>query len=348
MDDVARLAAEDRKDLFGETARRRGLTAPIAEKDFWVCWTLRRLFAGEGMPAGLLFKGGTSLSKVYRAIDRFSEDVDLSLDRADLGFGGPSDPLAASSGKKAKALIDGLAEACRRAIRESLAPRLALAFAEALGQPSGEAWALEPDALDPDGQTLLFRYPSAVSPGVGGRLPAYVQPVVRLELGARADHFPSERHEVTPYAAEEFPDLFARKGCEVKVLAAERTFWEKATILHAWHHAPEGKRFTDRQSRHYYDVVRLHEKGVATKALAQVELLEVVARHKKVFFAAAWARYDEAKPGTLRLTPKPERVAELREDYEKMSEMIFGERPAFEDLLARLGEIEATINALAR
>jgi predicted nucleotidyltransferase component of viral defense system len=79
MDDVARLPAADRADLFSATARRRGLTAEIIEKDFWVCWTLKRLFTLPDPPAGLLFKGGTSLSKVFGVIERFSEDVDLSI-----------------------------------------------------------------------------------------------------------------------------------------------------------------------------------------------------------------------------------------------------------------------------
>src|SRR5436305_13621205 len=100
MDDVAQLPFTDRMDLFLATARRRGLTAEIIEKDFWVCWTLKRIFTLPDPPAGLLFKGGTSLSKVFGVIERFSEDVDLSFDRAGLGFGGESDQFIASTGKR--------------------------------------------------------------------------------------------------------------------------------------------------------------------------------------------------------------------------------------------------------
>jgi hypothetical protein len=101
------MAATDRADLFTTAASRRRLTPEIIEKDFWVCWTLRRLFTMRNLPAGLLFKGGTSLSKVHKAIERFSEDADLSFDRAGLGFGGQNDPLRASSGKKKKESVHG-------------------------------------------------------------------------------------------------------------------------------------------------------------------------------------------------------------------------------------------------
>jgi hypothetical protein len=343
VDAIARLPARDRADLFTAAASRRGLTVEIIEKDFWVCWALRGLFTLEDAPAGLLFKGGTSLSKVYNAIERFSEDVDLSFDRAGLGFGGDDDPLRAPSGKKAKQRLKDLSEACRRTIRERFLPQLRGTFAEALEAPAQDTWGLELDPDDPDRQTLLFRYPA----GVGQRRPAgpaYVRPVVRLEIGARADHWPAEEATVTPYAAEVFPDQFREAHAPVKVLAAERTFWEKATVLHSWFHAPAEKGFSDRQSRHYYDVVRLYETGIGRRALGQTDLLRAVAEHKTVFFAAAWARYDEARPGSLRLVPPDARRAELEQDYRKMREMIFGEAPAFDHILEVLAEIERQVN----
>ena len=160
MDDVARLPISDRTDLFAATARRRALTAAIIEKDFWVCWTLKRIFTLPNPPAGLLFKGGTSLSKVFGVIERFSEDVDLSFDRAGLGFGGESDPLNVTTGKKRKHGLEALTETCQRAIRERLLPQLMAAFGDALGEPPSATWGLDLDEDDPDRQTLLFRYPT--------------------------------------------------------------------------------------------------------------------------------------------------------------------------------------------
>ena len=146
------------------------------------------------------------------------------------------------------------------------------------------------------------------------------------------------------YAAADFPDAFKKPGCNVHVLAAERTFWEKATILHMWHHAPADKKFRDRQSRHYYDVVRLYEHELGQAAIGDTDLLLKVARHKEVFFRAAWARYADAKPGTLRIVPPESRLTELEHDYRKMQEMIFGKPPDFERLLEVLQEIENAIN----
>lgn len=346
MDAIARLPARDRADLFAATAARRGMTAAIIEKDFWVCWSLRRLFTLDDAPAGLLFKGGTSLSKVYNAIDRFSEDVDLSFDRAGLGFGGENDPLRAPSGKKTRQRLKELSAACQQTIRERFPPQLTAVFAEALRAPAADGWALEFDPDDPDRQTLLFRYPA----GIGQRqisAPAYIRPVVRLEIGARSEHWPAEKAAIAPYAAEVFPDQFREPQARVKVLAAERTFWEKATVLHTWYHAPAEKGFSDRQSRHYYDLVRLYENGIGKKALGQTELLLAVAEHKKVFFASAWARYDAAKPGSLRLVPPNTRLTELEQDYRKMQEMIFGEPVPFGHILKVLSEIEGIVNGAA-
>ncbi|WP_437186505.1 nucleotidyl transferase AbiEii/AbiGii toxin family protein [Planctomicrobium sp. SH668] len=344
MDDIARLPIADRTDLFAETARQRGLTPAIIEKDFWVCWTLKRLFTLHNPPAGLLFKGGTSLSKVFGIIERFSEDVDLSFDRAGLGFGGESDPLNATSGKKRKHGLEALTETCQRVIRERLLPQLIESFGNALGEPPSTSWDLELAEDDPDGQTLLFHYP-AESRDHPADEPAYIRSAVRMEFGARSDHWPAIEATVTSYAAEDFPNIFKEAGCQVHVLAAERTFWEKATVLHMWHHAPADKKFRDRQSRHYYDVVRLYEHDLGRAAIKDTELLLKVARHKEVFFPAAWARYTEAKPGTLRIVPPDARLPELEQDYRKMQEMIFGEPPAFERLLDMLRRIEAEINA---
>ena len=149
---------------------------------------------------------------------------------------------------------------------------------------------------------------------------------------------------VTPYAAADFPHVFKELGCKVLALAAARTFWEKVTVLHMWHHASADKKFRDRQSRHYYDVVRLYEHELGKAAVKDTDLLLKVARHKEVFVPVAWARYADAKPGTLRIVPPDARLPELEQDYRKMQEMIFGEPPTFKRLLEVLREIEQAVN----
>lgn len=134
MDEIARLPAQDRADLFQKAARIRADMRPtLIEKDFWVCWTLKRIFTLTSPPAGLVFKGGTSLSKVYQAIDRFSEDVDLSFDRAALGFGSENDPAKAPSRQKETKRLDDLSATCRKMIRDRFLPQLSATFAADLG-----------------------------------------------------------------------------------------------------------------------------------------------------------------------------------------------------------------------
>lgn len=337
MDDIARLAPSNLADLFRAAAAAKGLPEAIMEKDFWVCWVLKRIFSLDKLPAGVLFKGGTSLSKVYGVIDRFSEDVDLSFDRAGLGFGGTDDPMLAASKKKQAAAVESLAEACKVAVREKLKPQLAEAFEAALG--TKDTWSLESATDDADDATLLFRYPSSSVQSA-----AYITPMVRLELGARSDQWPAETGVVRPFASEVFPEQFKVAECQVKTLAAERTFWEKATLLHKWHHAPKERRFPDRQSRHYYDLYCIYKHPIGEKALTDLSLLASVAKHKQVFFAQAWARYDLAEPGTLRLVPPDHRLSELEKDYKAMGQMIFGAPPNFSELIATLAELEARIN----
>lgn len=343
MDDIARLAVTDRTELFAATADRRGLTTEIIEKDFWVCWTLKRLFTLPDPPAGLLFKGGTSLTKVFGIIERFSEDVDLSFNRAELGFSGESDPLNALTGKKRKHGLEALTKICQRVIREKLLPQLMAVFNDALGKSSAATWTLKLAEDDTDNQTLLFNYPTGNRSRPADE-PAYIHKAVRLEIGARSDHWPAIQAMVMSYAAADFPNVFKEPGCMVHALAAERTFWEKVTVLHTWFHAPADKKFRDRQSRHYYDVVRLFQHELGQTAIRDISLLLKVARHKEVFFPAAWARYGEAKPGTLRIVPPDSRLPELEQDYRKMQEMIFGEPPAFKQMLEVLGEIERQVN----
>ncbi len=238
MDNAATMPAERRAELFRETAARRSLSVDLIEKDFWVCWSLHRLFSRMAdLPATLLFKGGTSLSKVFNAIDRFSEDVDLSLNREGLGFGDERDPYVAASRKQVRRWIDELTARCVDEIRTSVLPMPIDDFTNILGA-SGETWSLAISASDP--QTVLFTYPrgrSARSSAAG-----YVQPQVRLEIGARSDHWPVLDGTVEPYAATEFPNVFEDQQTTVRTLAAERSFWEKVALLHAEHHRPAPER----------------------------------------------------------------------------------------------------------
>lgn len=149
------------------------------------------------------------------------------------------------------------------------------------------------DAEDP--QTLLFAYPRSLGHYDQS---AYVRPTVRLEFGARFDHLPSEQKQIAPYIHTEFPNLIENPTITVKTLAAERTFWGKATILHMLFHRDPKKPLGERMSRHYYDLVQLARSDIKEKALNDLDLLIAVADHKNVYFRSAWAKYEEARPPT--------------------------------------------------
>ena len=163
-------------------------------------------------------------------------------------------------------------------------------------------------------------------------------------MGARSDHWPCETKPVTPYVAEQFPQGFREPSCAVKVLSLERTFWEKATILHAEFYRPVDKPMPERFSRHYCDVYELIRKGVSNVAVKRLELLARVAEHKNLFFRSSWAKYGEAAKGTLRIAPPEHRLKALREDYAKMQQMFFGEPPEFERMIGTLTQWETEFN----
>ena len=338
MDRFAKLSPEERRIYFEGTAAPRNMQAQIVEKDFWVCWTLQELFRLPTIGDHLIFKGGTSLSKVFEVIERFSEDIDVSIDRGFLGFGGANEPEAGASNKDKQRRIEALRIACQQTIATALFPALRNAMASKL--PGNEKWLLHPDDDDPDQQTLLFDYPTSFASDTAG----YVRRAVKIEMGARADHWPHESRALTSYVADQYPQGFQEGSCTVKVLAAERTFWEKATILHAEFHRPADKAMPDRFSRHYCDFYELVRRGIATSAVAKPELLARVAEHKSLFFKSSWSRYGEATKGTLRIAPPGSRLKALREDYAKMQQMFFGKPPEFEQIIRLLSQWESEFN----
>ncbi len=225
MDTIARAKPKERADLFIAASQQRPAISPaIMEKDFWVCWTLKRIFAFDGFPFGLIFKGGTALSKAFGVIERFSEDVDLSFDRRELGFDAERDPEKAASGVKQKGLLDRLQIECETVIRERFVPILLTDFVSVLGEPK-EGLAQWDVQIDPDErQTVSFHYPPGLA-SQGVAVPAYIRPAVRLEMGARSDSWPANKHCITPYSAELFPQMFTAPSCEVN------TFGGRSNIL---------------------------------------------------------------------------------------------------------------------
>jgi hypothetical protein len=338
MDNFAKLAADERRAYLEEAAGRRNSTNTAIEKDFWVCWTLRQLFSLQGLPP-ICFKGGTSLSKVFGLIHRFSEDIDVSLDREALGFTSKRD-LAdkALSNTKRRQLDKQLREAIQTEVTTKILPQLAESFKSVIGKTG---WELKPSTEAGEEMTLLFSYPNAFE------YTAYIRPQIKIEFG-RGDQWPSKQFPISPYVTEDFPDIFTIPNAVVRVLDAQRTFWEKVTLLHAEHHRPDPPALKLRMSRHWSDIaVMSTDEAFATEKLDLTLLAEVV-KFKKIYFASTWANYDSAFPGTMRLVPNEALHKLLRADYKAMREMFVNEPLSFDEIIARLRALETRINAMAK
>lgn len=340
MQRLFQLPPADRVQLYEQAQQRTGLSPRSLEKDLWVCWTLQQLFSLPGMGEHLFFKGGTSLSKAWSLIDRFSEDIDVVIERGYLGFGGEAGPEHAASRKQQRLRLDALRLACQKCIAEKLQPALAVRLRETLS--AGESWKLEADQADPDSQTLLLQFPSVFP------LDDYLRPSIKIELGARSDTEPHETPVIRPYVSEAFPQLDPSAPFAVRTVAARRTFWEKAMLLHEESFRPPDKPRKSRLARHYYDLWCLITKGVAQQAVDDAGLFSRVARHREIFFRWSWVDYATLRPGALRILPDEAQRAAWASDYRAMrQDMFFTEPPAFDEVLRVVGQFEREFNITA-
>lgn len=332
------LSAQDRRLALENAALGLRLSPVVLEKDFWVSWVLGLLFRESAWAGQLVFKGGTSLSKVFGVIDRFSEDIDLSLQPAFVGVNVQDFEALTSRIKRDTAMAE-MQRLCADKVNGLLLPTLEAAISQALGPAANGAWlrfAMDADAKSP---VVFFAYPGTQLAGFD-----YVRQEVKLEFGSLTDQQPTQTHPVRPLVAQSYEGLFADWECQVLALALERTFWEKATILHAEFHRPAASVMPDRHARHYFDMVRLLEHPRAGAMLADDTLLERVVIWKSKVFARSWARYDLAQRGTFRLLPPAHRLAALAQDYARMQPMFMSKPPSFAELMERLDRAEKELN----
>lgn len=331
----------DRLDLFLTTANRLGTPIGNVEKDFWVCWTLNALY--HERPAGgprLLFKGGTSLSKAYGLIERFSEDIDVTVFRDDLDEAASVEELEALSNKKRRAKLDAIRDACRAYIAGPLHEFLSTQIANA----TNGAGRVEIDDADPDSQTLLVWYPE-VEPRDG----AYVRPAVRVESGAKSALDPNRPIPIKPYIAEEAGGLDLTVT-SVTTIEATRTFWDKVVIAHGLRRWYERRgvlrREGQRVSRHYYDLHSLLGSEVGRAALADPSLGADCVRHARMFFDRPDFDLAPAAPGSFAIAPVDGMVEALSRDYANTTAMIFGVVPDFAEIVASVREVERIANGV--
>lgn len=331
---------------FDTTAQRLGTAAQNIEKDFWVCWTLDVLFNGlkEGGPR-LLFKGGTSLSKGFGLINRFSEDIDVTVFRDDIGEPATIEELEELSGKKRKARLEAIKDACNSYINGPLRDELTVILADRLKTAGIEAAKarIEPDDTDPDGQTLLIWYPAATPRS------DYVRAAIKIESGAKSALDPNSEVQIKPYVDDDLPALdLTVPG--VRTVDPERTFWDKVVILHGlrrwFDKRGELKGGGQRVSRHYHDLHRLVATAVGAAAIKERALGEDCVAHARMFFNRPDFDLGSAVPGSFALAPHDEMVEQLRADYRAMQGMIFGDPPAFEAVIDSIASLEASLNKM--
>lgn len=332
MYEVARATINERRALFRNTSQKMNVHEAIIEKDFWVCLTLDYLFQRCIYKNRFAFKGGTCLSKAYNLIQRFSEDIDLILDWRVLGYR-MTEPWDVRSKTKQEEFNREANERTILFLQDTLLPQIT----EELSDIIGEKAELSINKDDP--QTIIFNYPHIFT------AEAILQGI-KLEIGTLAAWSPVSVKTITPYAAEIYSRAFKKPNTEVLTVEPERTFWEKATILHHEANRPVNSLMPQRYSRHYYDLYCIAKTEVKDRALSNFELLRKVAEFKMRFYPRGWARYQDAKPGTLKLLPPAHNLSLLEEDYENMREMIFGPCPGFKEMMDALTKLEDEINAL--
>ena len=327
MERIAAFNKSQLRELFNETAIKKQVTPAIAEKDFWVTWVLSKIFADEYLSKILMFKGGTSLSKVFKIIERFSEDIDLILDWNTVT---QDNPLLERSNSQQNKFNQSLNDSDHEFMQSQILPRL-----NVLLQPICHC------ELDQTTQLVIqVNYPAVFND-------LYLRPQILLEIGPLAAWLPFGEYTITSFAADIFPQLFTQARCQVKAIVAERTFWEKATILHHEANRPADSKLPLRYSRHYYDLAMLASSVVKNSALADMSLLNDVVEFKQKFYPRNWAKYEECLTGNLKLSPPDHRLKTLSDDYKQMRAMIFGNYPDFNDILNKLQQLENEINSLA-
>ena len=319
---------EQQRQAFLLAAQKKGLPEPIIEKDWWVSQVLNIIF---NLPIAdqLVFKGGTSLSKAWNLIERFSEDIDLAVNPA--YFSVTETPT--------KKQIKQLRKRSSLFVSQELAPLLQQAISEAglaeychlEVQPNGEG-----DATYPEPRTISLHYRSVYKENAM----SYVQPIVKLEIGARSLFEPTEQVQCHSMLSEVLP-IMDYLSTIITVAAPQKTFLEKVFLLHELFSIDREHLTANRRSRHLYDLERMMDKPFAWEAVHDEELWEHIRRHRMAFTAMIGVDYNDRMRSKLQLTPPEKWLNDWKDDYQRMcSTMIYGDKLPFEQLILRIKELE--------
>ena len=330
-DEFFDLPSETQKSILVAATNQLNLSEMVLEKDIWICWLLKQLFS---LPLQMAFKGGTSLSKVFSLINRFSEDVDITIDYRN--FINPID-FNTISRSQLKKLSEQLKSQMKASIEYKIFPSLNRQISERFSKHNFKL------CLNDDGEKLEFYYSSLFQSDFN-----YLRDHVLIEFGVRNTTEPSQSHEIKTLLSKAVQPTLILPTAMINTLQPERTFWEKATLIHVECHRNRLPVNPDRLSRHWYDLALLTYSWVGTSALEQQHILKDVIQHKKAFFNANYTHYDDCLTGKFRLIPNPDELRHLETDLKKMKEagMFQTMPPSFETIIITLSEMENKINKL--
>lgn len=325
------LSTADKEAIFNQISNDTGMPSFAVEKDWWVVQTLSVIFE---MEAGkhLVFKGGTSLSKAWKLIQRFSEDVDLSIDRAFLGFGGEL------SKSKRTELRKVASEYTSGPFFEELQERFA---ARGINELTFNL--VKAESTDQDPRVIIVNYPNVINS------PGYIEPSVQIEIGCRSMQEPFTIMAFASLVDETFiGSSFIQPGIMVPTVNPERTFLEKVFLLHEEFHRPIERMRVERLSRHLYDVVTLAKTEFAEKALSDPSLYQTIVDHRQAFTRVGGVNYNSLQPQTIDPMPRPEVLDAWRADYQKMVEQMIYEPspPSYDEIISKLRSLKERINNL--
>lgn len=323
-DEFLKLTTDERREVINAAAPELGILPAVAEKDVWVCFVLNVLFSiPDRRP--MVFKGGTSLSKVYKLIKRFSEDIDVSVNfLQDYG--------------------DKISKTKAGSIRHEIESNLQTYKKEVL-LPALDKHAKLHDLTVEPGDTeweIHINYKSVLASGVD-----YIKPRVKIELSGRNETEPSEQHTIQPYLLGQTTDLIFPEAT-IDALLAERTFWEKVTLIHAGLNSGSIEKTAERMSRHWSDLVVMMKNETGERAIKDEDLCLKVVNHKDAFWRDGKAKYDDCRNKKFNLVPTGDALKVLQADYEAMlsAGMFFDETPAtFEQILKEISMLETRLNS---
>lgn len=327
------LPVNEQKALITKAADQMDVSDLIIEKDFWVCWILEQLFL---LPINMAFKGGTSLSKVFGLIKRFSEDCDITIDYRTFM---PELEIGELSRSQLKKISEQLKKQLQSYVSETVLPFLRGRMAQLLSNREFEI------TLNENGEQLRFYYPSIIN-----SLRGYLRDHVLIEFGIRNSTEPCEKYKIEPYLKTVTHEAIQLPMPLVNTLSPIRTFWEKVTLIHVECQRDRFVKTPDRLSRHWYDLFVLNNSWVGEQAVQNNDLLKSVLEYKKAFFNASYAHYDDCWNGKLRLIPSSESLNTLAIDFRQMIDAVmFYENPSpFKEIIASLKELETRINSSER